>query len=200
MLRARELTVSEVESVERWARSRTEPARVVERAEIIRRAHAGEPVRMIAREMGVGVGTVRLWVKRFNAAGVDGLADEPRAGRPPTYTPEDVGEVVAAALTKPTDIGLPFGAWTLDRLAAYLNEEKGIPIKRSRIDEVLVAEGLRWRQQETWFGERAGVARPPGEDGGTQRAEPPVDPAFAQKRGPSRRSTPTRRTGASSCA
>ncbi len=191
MLHVRELTVREAEVMERWARSRTEPARLVERAQIIRRAHAGQPVRMIAREMGVGAGTVRLWVKRFNAAGVDGLADEPRAGRPPTYTSEQVGEVLAAALTNPQDLGLPFGAWTLDRLAAYLNEEKGIPIKRSRIDEVLVTEGLRWRQQESWFGERAGVERPPGEDG-TERREPPVDPAFAQKRGPSRPSTPVR--------
>ena len=195
MLRVRELTVGEGEAVERWARSRTEPARLVERAAIIRRAQAGQPVRMIAREMGVGAGTVRLWVRRFNGAGVDGLADEPRAGRPPTYTPEQVGDVLAAALTKPTDLGLSFGAWTLDRLAAYLNEEKGIPIKRSRIDEVLVAEGLRWRQQESWFSERAGVERPPGGDG-ARRQEPAVDPAFAQKRGRSRPSTPTRRTGA----
>lgn len=199
MLRVRELTEAEAEAIERWARSRTEAARLVERAEIIRRGHGGQPVRMIARGMGVGAGTVRLWVKRFNAAGVDGLADEPRAGRPATYTPEQVGEVLAAALTTPTDLGLPFGAWTLDRLAAYLNEEKGIPIKRSRIDDLLVAEGLRWRQQESWFGERAGVERPPGEDG-AERREPAVDPAFARKRGRSRPSTPTRRTVASSSA
>ena len=188
----RGLTASEGEAIERWARSRTEAARVVERAEIIRRAQAGQPTRMIAREMGVGAGTVRLWVKRFNAVGVDGLADEPRAGRPPTYTPEQVGEVLAAALTNPTEIGLPFGAWTLDRLAAYLSEEKGIPIKRSRIDDLLIAEGLRWRQQESWFGERAGVEHPPDADGAGRRAEPPVDPAFAQKRGSSRPSTPIR--------
>jgi transposase len=81
-----------------------------------------------------------------------------------------VGEVVAASLTKPGALGLPFGSWTLDRLQAYLNEERGIPIKRTRIDELLLAEGLRWRTQETWFGER-------------------VDPAFAEKRGPSSPST-----------
>lgn len=37
-------------------------------------------------------------------------------------------------------------------------------MKRSRIGEVLVAEGLRWRKQEAWFGERP-------------------DPAFAEQRG-----------------
>lgn len=72
-------------------------------------------------------------------------------GRGPTLIVAVVGtpgEVLAAALTNPTEIGLPFGAWTLDRLAAYLNEEKSIPIRRSRIDDLLIAEGLRWRQQE----------------------------------------------------
>src|SRR5262245_63790927 len=66
-----------------------------------------------------------------------------------------------------------FACWTLDRLEAYLNEEKKIPIKRSRIDELLIAEGLRWATQETWFGER-------------------VDPEFAKKRGALKRSTPNR--------
>jgi hypothetical protein len=30
-----------------------------------------------------------------------------------------------------------------------LNEEKEIPIKRNRINDPLIAEGLRWRQHET---------------------------------------------------
>ncbi len=79
----------------------------------------------------------------------------------------------ATALTDPKTLDLPFASWTLDRLAAYLNEREGIAIKRSRIDEILLAEGLRWRRHETWFGER-------------------VDPAFVEKRGGSRGSTPRR--------
>lgn len=35
-------------------------------------------------------------------------------------------------------------------------------MQRSRIDEILLHKGLRWREHETWFGER-------------------VDPAFAKK-------------------
>ena len=81
-----------------------------------------------------------------------------------------MGAVVEASLTKPEALGLPFACWTLDRLEAYLNEAKGLPIKRSRISELLIAEGLRWRQQETWFGAR-------------------VDPDFVAKRGRSSRST-----------
>ena len=172
-LRVRPMTTEELTTLGRRARARTEPARRVERAKIIWLAHQGQRVPAIAEELGLSQDTVRLWLKRFNAHGLDGLADQPRSGRPPTYTAEEIGAVIGAALTKPAALGLPFGSWTLDRLAAYLNEGKGIAIKRSRIDEVLIAEGLRWYQQETWFGER-------------------VDPAFAEKRGPSSRSTPPR--------
>jgi transposase len=193
VLRVREMTAEEAAAIERLARSRTEPARLVERARIIRHAGQGRPVRAIAEDLHVAPETVRFWVKRFNGAGVAGLADAPRSGRPTTYTPEEVGEVIAAALTKPQALGLPFGAWTLDRLAAYLHEHKGIAIRRSRIDEVLLDEGLRWRQQETWFGERAALERAQGTD---PAAAKPVDPDFARKRGRSRRSTPRRRSAA----
>ena len=178
LLTVRRLTGEEEAAVERLARSRTAPARAVERARIVWLAHQGRRVPAVAREVGVSEATARRWLRRFAERGLDGLADAPRAGRPPTYAPEEVGEVVAASLTKPDDLGLPFGSWTLDRLAAYLAEERGIPIKRSRIGEVLQAEGLRWRTEETWFGERP-------------------DPAFAEKRGRSSPST-KRRPGAAS--
>ncbi len=163
-LLVRELTVEERGKIEEWARSRTEPARVVERARIILHSSQGKLVPEIARLLNISTKPVRLWIKRFNAVGLVGLKDEPRSGRPATYTAEQVSEVIAASLTNPQSLGLPFGSWTLDRLEAYLNEQKGIAIKRSRIDELLVGEGLRWRTQETWFGDR-------------------VDPDFARKRG-----------------
>ena len=169
-LRLRELTPEEQASVRRLAHSRTEPARRVERARIIWLASRGQRVPAIAAELRLSQATVRQWLKRFQTHGLEGLRDQPRAGRPPTYTPEEVGEVIALSLTDPRSLDLPFASWTLDRLAAYLNEAKGIAINRTRIDELLLAEGWRWRSQETWFGER-------------------VDPAFAEKRGPSSRST-----------
>jgi transposase len=166
MIRLRELTSEEQKMIERLANSRTAEARLVERAQMIWQASQGFSVPAIARELGLHPQTVRDWLKRFNTHGVEGLHDLPRGGRPATYSPEQVAEVIATALTDPKTLGQPFASWTLDRLETYLNEEKGIPIKRSRIDDLLIAEGLRWREQESWFGER-------------------VDPDFAKKRGPS---------------
>jgi transposase len=193
-LRIRELTHDETEDIKRLAHSRTAPARLVERARMVWLASQGKRVPAIARELRLHEQTVRAWLKRFAAAGLAGLQDAARPGRPATYTPAQVGEVIASALTHPQRLGLPFGCWTLDRLEAYLNEEKGIPIKRSRIDEVLIAEGLRWRSQETWFGERAvreAAANQPATPSSIKKhanKEREVDPDFAQKRGSSRAS------------
>jgi transposase len=151
------------------------------RAKIVLGLAAGERPYQVADRVGVGRMAAYEWLHRFNAEGLKGLTDHPRPGRPPTYTPEQRAEVIAAALTHPQDLGLPFASWTLDRLAAYLAEHKKVPIKRTRIDEILIAEGLRWRKQETWVGEK-------------------VDPEFAAKRGRSRTSTRPRQTGRPSSA
>lgn len=177
-LKLRIVTDDEQSAIERLAHSRTASARAVERARVIMQASTGARVPVIAQRLNLAAKTIRRWLKRFNARGLAGLNDQPRSGRPTTYTPEQVAEVVVAALTDPQQLGLPFGSWTLDRLAVYLKEQKEIAIKRSRIDELLVAEGLRWRSQETWFGER-------------------VDPEFAKKRGASNSFTPLRRKRAS---
>ena len=175
-LGVRPLTDEERAEVRRRAQSRTEPARTVERARIIWLMHQGQRVPEVAQRLRVGADVVRQWVKRFNARGLAGLQDRPRSGRPETYTAEQVGQVLATALTDPRALGLPFSAWTLDRWAAYLHERPAdaggpLPISRSQINRLLTGEGLRWRKQETWFGER-------------------VDPQFAEKRGRSNGSAP----------
>jgi transposase len=169
----RTLTAEEASAVETLARSRTAPARRVERARIVWHASRGETPPAVAAALSVDAETVRRRIRQFNAEGLAALEDRPRSGRPATYSAGEVATVIATALTAPRCLGLPFASWTLDRLAAYLLEHKGIGMRRSRIDEILLAEGLRWRRHETWFGERA-------------------DPEFAEKRAASRRSTPRR--------
>ena len=183
-IQVRALSDAEARELQRRAQSRTAPARVVERARLILAVRAGQTAPVAAAALGLVPDTGRLWVKRFNAQGLVGLQDRPRSGRPTTYTTEQVGQVVAVALTKPEALGLPFACWTLDRLATYLRErpvEAGgaVPISRAHIDRLLAGEGLRWRKEETWFGER-------------------VDPQFAAKRGPSNGCAPRPRRGVSS--
>jgi transposase len=173
-LRLREVTPDEARELRQRAHSRTEAARMVERAKLIWLTGQGHFAPAVAKRLGIADVTVRKWVARCNMMGLAGLADQPRTGRPPTYTIAEVGEVIATSLTPPMALNLPFASWTLDRLTTYLHErpmEAGgpLPISRSQIDRIVSDEGLRWRTQETWFGER-------------------VDPEFAEKRGPLRNS------------
>jgi transposase len=169
----RELTAEEASAVESLARSRTAAARRVERAGLVWRASRGETPPAIAKTLGLSAEPVRRRIRRFNAEGLAALEEHHRTGRPASHSADAVAAVIAAALTSPRRLGLPFASWTLDRLAAYLLERKGLTMRRSRIDEILLKEALRWRRQESWFGER-------------------VDPEFAEKRGVSRSSTPRR--------
>ena len=179
-LRVRAVSDEEREKLERAARSRAAGAGLVRRAQIIGHALGGPKASEISARMGLCGATVRHWLKRFNARGLQGLEEDVRSGRPPTYSAEQRSAVVDTVLTRPTDLGLPFASWTLDRLVAYLAEQ-GIAMRRSRISEIFIQEGLKWRREETWFGER-------------------VDPEFARKRGRSSSSTRRHRSTASSSA
>jgi transposase len=180
VLRVRAVSGEEREKLERMARSRTVGAGLVRRARIVLHALEGLKAPDIGARMGLCGATVRHWLKRFNARGLQGLEEDVRTGRPPTYSAEQRSAVIDTALTPPADLGLPFASWTLDRLVAHL-AARGIAMRRSRMSEIFVREGLKWRREETWFGER-------------------VDPEFARKRGRSSGSTRQRRPAASSPA
>ncbi len=179
-IRVRAVSDEEGETLGQMARSRTLGAGLVRRAQIVLHALEGLKAPEIGARMDLGGVTVRHWLKRFNARGRQGLEEDVRTGRPPTYSAEQRSTVITAALTRPADLGLPFASWTLDRLVAYLAGQ-GIAMRRSRISEIFIQEGLKWRHEETWFGAR-------------------VDPEFARKRGRSSSSTRQRRPAASSSA
>ncbi len=162
----RALTAEEQRVVQSLVRSRTAPYRLVERAKIIEQAGQGRSIAHIAESMQLNEKTVRKWFKRFVEQGLAGLEDAPRSGAPSRYTVENQALILEIAATSPAKLDQPFHCWSLKRLQIYLKEEKGLAMKVSRIRQLLHAEGLRWRKQEGWFGER-------------------IDPAFAEKRGPS---------------
>src|ERR1041384_7900037 len=168
-LRVRALSEEEGHRLARMTRSQKLGAGLVRRAQIIQHAVDGLSAPGIAARMGLCSATVRFWLKRFNERGLPGLAEDMRSGRPTIYTAEERSAVIAAALSRPAEVGLPFASWTLDRLVAYLGG-KGVGMKRSRVSAGVRAEG---REGEAGFGARA-------------------DPQVARKRGCSSASTPPR--------
>ncbi len=142
--------------------------RLRRRFEIVLLALQGLQVAPIAETLGVDPATARLWIKRFNKMGLDGLRDKPRPGRPPVYGSDEVREVVTVASANPQTLGLPFARWTAPRLASYLQQTRGIPIKRTLVGEIMSRAGCR-RRRTVCGG--ADAASQTGENGaaGTQR-------------------------------
>src|SRR3989337_977772 len=78
------LSSEEQSTLATWARGRSLPLRLVQRAQIIQMAAAGTLHREIAQELDVSRPTVQLWRDRFLALRLAGLEkDAPRPGRIP---------------------------------------------------------------------------------------------------------------------
>lgn len=165
-LEVRELEEGERKELERRSRTRTEAARVRQRAEMVLRKVAGESLEAIGRELGVEYETVARWIHRFNADGLAGLEERSGRGRRRQFSELERGQLIQTARTAPSVVGQAFASWTLERLRVYAETELGITISRAQLGRVLVAEGLRWYQERSYFTESP-------------------DPEFAEKRGQS---------------
>jgi transposase len=172
-LKVRSLTAEEAHELKRLASSRTEPHRAVQRAQIVWASAHGEPVPVIALQVGLSAFRVRAWIQRFNGYGLAGLADAPRSGRPRRHDETTRGRVIALARTKPQSLGYPFALWTLARLQQALQERHGLWVTPATIWKWLQTEGLIWKRQQSWF-------------------QVTVDAAFVEKRGVSSRPTRSR--------
>jgi transposase len=94
-----ELSPEQRSALERVARQRSLPARVVERARIVLRAVEGLENKQIAQRMGLTPEKVARWRKRFLEGGLAALAkDAPRPGRTRTISDRRVKKVLEMTL------------------------------------------------------------------------------------------------------
>ena len=150
--------------VERLAGARHAPRDWVTRAQIVSSSWEGLAVPAIADRVGCHARTVRSWLHRFNAEGLDGLGDRDRPGRPRRLSEDERSKIVALVKTVPSgrlrydpaaealvqeDETSTAAVWTLDALTEAANAE-GINVGRSQVRRILLADGARWRQVRSW--------------------------------------------------
>ncbi len=99
------LTEKEQTIINEWAKSKTLPVRIVQRARIIQMAAQNYENIQIASNLGISHPTVQLWRDRFLSFRLPGLEkDAPRPGRIPKVSHKKVMAIVNATLhTTPPD-------------------------------------------------------------------------------------------------
>ena len=129
---------SELESL---AGSRSLPAGLVRRAQIILLCDEGVNQDVIAEEVGVTRQTVGKWRERFRKQGLMGLYDERRPGKPRTIEEDEIAELIRKTIdTKPAG-----GThWSCRSIAA----ETGL--SKSTVQRVWSALGLQPQRQKTF--------------------------------------------------
>jgi len=135
-------TKEQIEALEEFYR-RTKDVRLRTRAQMVLLAAEQN---LKANEIGKIVresdNTVRRWLRRYMAEGIDGLHDMPRPGAPPRVTAEYVEKLVNTVRRRPRSLGQPYSLWTLQRLADYMAEETGIRITRQAVRVHLKKHGI----------------------------------------------------------
>jgi transposase len=133
------LTAEELEALEKLYRTAKE-VRLRTRAQIV--LLAGEQ-RMtapaIAKIVREGDQTVRNWLKRWMAEGIEGLKDRPMPGPPPKITEASREQLLATVRRRPRSLGQPYSMWTLQRLSDYMAEQTGIRASYETVRLVLKA-------------------------------------------------------------
>jgi len=129
------LTGEDKATLERWSRSRSTEARLVERARIVLLAADGLENKDIAVDVGVTRATVSRWRNRFAERGIPGIEkDAPRGGRPPKTRDQLVRQIIEMTTQhKPANAT----HWSTRTLAEALGTN------RSMVSRVWRANGLK---------------------------------------------------------
>ena len=77
--------------------------------------------------------TVRNWLKRYEAEGIEGLKSKPQPGPPEKVTPDYKARLLEVVRVRPRSVGQPYSVWTLARLADYLAEQTGIRVEAETV-------------------------------------------------------------------
>lgn len=140
--------LSEAERAELRRLARREVGRVSERIRMVLLSDRRYTVLQIAAIFECSEATVRAWIARFEAEGVAGLRDRPRAGRPRPPAAAAREAIRQQIERPPAAAGYSFGFWTVVTLCGHLAQHLSLRLSRATVRRVLLALGYRWRRPQ----------------------------------------------------
>jgi len=121
------------------------------RAQIVLLAAQGMPAPRISEVVFSDPDTVRTVIHNFNGDGFEALYPRYRGGRPRTFTLPERQQIKRIALGAPIDLGQPFAAWSLAKLADYLVAEGVVDdISHEGLRQLLRDEDVSFQAVRSW--------------------------------------------------
>ncbi len=143
-----ELSVDELAALDQLYHS-TRDVRLRTRAQIILLAAEQRLVApQIADIVRTAEETVRRWLKRYQAEGIDGLADAPRPGATAKITLAYQERLLQLVRQRPRSLGLPYSLWTNQRLADVLAEATGVRVSDETVRRALAQADIVLRRPQ----------------------------------------------------
>lgn len=149
----RKLRKNERHLLGRKLKDKTMSARIYERYRVIDIARHGFSVSAIAERSGMHLTGVYDWIERFNEHGFEGFDEPPNPnGRPSTLSAKQIRRMIRVALSRPTDLGLPYTHWSVAKLRCYLVSKLGIfpDYTEEWVRRLLRREGVSFQRTKTW--------------------------------------------------
>jgi transposase len=143
----------EVSPVEIWRLrelSRTAVGRVALRALMVLWRAEGLTTLEIGERLACHRDTVTLWIERYRALGIPGLADEPRSGRPPQLDAAAREQVEQLLEQGPAEGDRPCSGWTLPHLRTVLLGVVNRTFCAETLRRTVHALDFRWRRPRLW--------------------------------------------------
>jgi transposase len=99
-----------------------------------------------ARTAGMDRQTLRDWVIRFNAEGVEGLRDQPRSGRRPWMSEGEQAALKAIVLRGPDPERDGVSAWRIVDLCRIAEERFGVRYREGGMRRLVRSLDLSWQK------------------------------------------------------
>jgi transposase len=139
------VAVDAAEAAELRASARREPnPRTRVRLLGVANALSGMPIAAAAQAVGAGRATLYDWLGRYRRAGLNGLRDQPKSGRPRLLTPEQDAAFKARIAAAPDDAKDGVSAFRGVDMQRILKEEFKVEAGLSSVYQLAHRLGLAW--------------------------------------------------------
>ena len=128
-----DLSADELRLAARRSKDSCQARRLLALAQVLDGRRRGEA----ARAGGMARQTLRDWVHRYNAEGVEGLCDRPRSGRPPRLSKAQLAELARLVEAGPDPAVHVVVRWRCVDLQGQIEARFGVEISERHVGRIL---------------------------------------------------------------